>query len=83
MLSEDNVVAVYQHRPRGVAAAWLSRYTKLLAATGAMTIGYESAQVGMLFATKSTLREAGVRSALALRLGVVAVARGALPGRLM
>jgi hypothetical protein len=54
-----------------------------VAATGARVVGYESAQVGMLFVTRSTVREADVRAALANRLGAVAVARGAFAGRLL
>jgi hypothetical protein len=85
MLSADNVVAVYQHRPRGDGAEWLARYVQLLSdtATGAATIGYESAQVGMLFVTKSPERKAAVRLSLALRLGAVAVARGPIPSRIL
>jgi hypothetical protein len=83
LLSDDNVAAVYQHRPRGVGGRWLARYRGLLAATGAATVGYESAQAGMLFATKSSAREGGIRRALARRLGAVAVARGAIAGRIL
>lgn len=84
MLSVDNVVAVYQHRPRGVGGRWLPRYAQLVSRhTGAATIGYESAQAGMLFVTRSPEREAAVRRSLAQRLGAVAVARGDIPGRVL
>jgi hypothetical protein len=83
LLTPENVVAVYQHRPQRVSTPWLARYAQLVAATGARVVGYESAQVGMLFVTRSTVREADVRAALANRLGAVAVARGAFAGRLL
>jgi hypothetical protein len=80
----DNVVAIYQHRPRGEAASgWLNRYRRLLATADARVIGYESAQVGMLFTTQSPRRHRDLRSYLASRLGVVARARGNLSARLI
>jgi hypothetical protein len=81
MLTRDNVVVVYQHRPRWSTAGWLARYAQLLTATGAVAVSYESAQVGMLFATRSTVREAGVRQVLADRLSAAAVVRGTIPAR--
>jgi hypothetical protein len=83
MLSGDNVVAVYQHRPQRVAAGWLVKYAQLLTAAGAVTIGYEAGQVGMLFNTRSPARETGIRRSLTLRLGAVAVVRGDIPGRVL
>ena len=83
LLTPENVVAVYQHRPQRVSAPWLARYVQLVIATGARVVGYESAQVGMLFVTKSASRESAVRQALANRLGAVAVARGSFAGRLI
>jgi hypothetical protein len=83
MLSDDNIVAVYQHRPQRVGAGWLARYAQLLTATGAATRGYQSAQVGMLFATRSLLRGTDVGRSLACRLGAVAGARGTIPGRVL
>ncbi|MFN7696837.1 MAG: hypothetical protein ACK6CU_20745 [Deltaproteobacteria bacterium] len=83
LLTHENVVAVYQHRPQRVSAPWLARYVQLVIATGARVVGYESAQVGMLFVTKSASRESAVRQALANRLGAVAVARGSFAGRLI
>jgi hypothetical protein len=83
LLTPENVVAVYQHRPQRVSAPWLVRYVQLVVATGARVVGYESAQVGMLFVTKSASRESAVRQALANRLGAVAVARGSFAGRMI
>lgn len=83
MLSDDNVVATYQHRPQRVAAGWLARYVQLVADTRARTVGYESGQVGMVFATMSPVREAALRQSLVRRLGAVAIARGTIPGRVL
>ncbi|MGK3964067.1 hypothetical protein WMF38_07790 [Sorangium sp. So ce118] len=83
LLAQDNVVAVYQHRPRRGRAPWLVKYVALVSAKGAITIGYESAQVGMLFVTRSSARGVALRLALSTRLGAVASARGALPGRMI
>ena len=83
LLTDTNVAAIYQHRPQRTAAPWLARYAQLVATAGARVVGYESAQVGMLFATKSATREAAVRQALTVRLGAVAAARGSIAGRLI
>ncbi|MBI2894411.1 MAG: hypothetical protein HYY06_12740 [Deltaproteobacteria bacterium] len=83
MLSEDNAVAVYQHRPQRVTSPWLARYAQLLAAAGARVTGYESAQAGMLFATRSEARAGAIRTALTSRLGAVAAERTGLPGRVL
>lgn len=82
LLTDSNVVAVYQHRPQRVATPWLGRYTSLVSGTGVTTMGYESAQVGMIFATKSKERETTLRRALANHLGAVASPRVDFPSRL-
>ncbi len=54
----------------------------LVSATGARAIGYESVQVGIVFATKSSVRENALHQALQDRLGAVANPREALPASL-
>jgi hypothetical protein len=44
---------------------------------------YESAQVGMIFATTSLTREAAARQSLSDRLGAVAATRDAVPGHIV
>lgn len=83
MLSGANVVAVYQHRPQRVSAPWLAPYANRLTAEGARVTGYEAAEVGMLFATRSPSRDADVRRALSAKLGPAAGARGAISGRVV
>jgi hypothetical protein len=82
LLTADNVVAVYQHRPQRAPAGWLGCYVAVVRGAGALTVSYQSAQVAMIFATKSPERETALRQALSRRLGAVAAARGTIPGRL-
>jgi len=74
LVSIGNVVAVYQHRPRGDRKGrWLRRYVNAFPADdGLKLIGYESAQVGMLFVTRSRERAGRLRRALYQRLGPTA-----------
>jgi hypothetical protein len=84
LLSRSNVVAIYQHRPqRSPASGWLARYRHLLLTDCVLVTGYESAQVGMLFATRSAARDRRLRQVLATRLGAVATVRGTFSPRLL
>lgn len=83
-LTATNVVAVYQHRPRRASPPWLGRYRELVVVKqGTFALGYESAQVGMIFVTRAHDRAVRLTQALRRELTLVADERDLLPGRLL
>jgi hypothetical protein len=80
----NNVVAVYQHRPQSSkSVGWLCGYMRSVRKINFKIVGYEAAQVGMIFITQSHDRNRRLLALLAKRLGVTAKRSGLFPGRLV
>lgn len=76
LLTTTNVVAVYQHRPQFGTVNWIGTYLdRVRNETRASVLAYQSAQVGMVFLTKSQRRRNALSKALSVRLGPGAKSR--------